>query len=315
MTIRRATDDPAADGPQLDTDGIEELMVDDTVLVTGATGSVGRLVVEGLLARGGSVRALTRRPDSAGLPDEVAVFAGDLSAPETVREAADGTSAIFVFPAPDLAASLAAVAAAGGGQHAVVLSSASVLQDEPDASTRMHRAVEDAVTASGLRHTFVRPGAFMSNDLAWAPQIAATGRLSIAYPEAPQAPVAEQDIAAVAVAALVDPGTVPRAITLTGPESLSIRRRVATIADVVGRPIEIDELTPTQAREQMARFMPADAVEIILGHLAEAPDVEPTTPAPTPVLGRKPTTYRDWVTGHQAAFTTPEATRRRTEST
>lgn len=89
---------------------------------------------------------------------------------------------------------------------------------------------------------------------------------------------------------------------MTGPESLSIRQRVATIAEVIGRSIENLELTPAQARERMTRFLPADAADIILGHLEEAPAVAPTAPAPGSVLGRDPTTYRDWVTGQRAVF-------------
>ena len=277
------------------------LLTSNTVLVTGATGSVGRHVVDGLLARGCAVRALTRRPADAALPEDVSVFHGDLSAPDTVRAAAAGADRIYVFPAPDLTESLKA-AAGEGVRTAVVLSSASVLQDEPDVSTRMHRAVEDAVTASGLAHTFLRPGAFMSNDFGWAQEIAGAGTVSTAYPDAPQPPIAEQDIAAAAVAALLDPAAVPPRIEMTGPESLTIRQRVAVIASVIGRPIEVVELTPDQAREQMGRFLPAEAVEVILGHLAEASATAPTAPVPTSILGRSPTTYRGWVAGHERKF-------------
>ncbi len=271
------------------------------VLVSGATGSVGRHVVDGLLARGCAVRALTRRPETAGLPAGVEVVGGDLSDREAVSVAAEGADRMFLFPAPDLDAGLAAARSAGV-EHVVVLSSLAVLEEVPDASTRMHRAVEDAVVASGLAHTFVRPGAFMTNDLAWAREIRAAGTLSTAYPDASMAPVAEQDIARVAVAALVDPAAVPATVEMTGPESLSIRARAAAIATVTGGSIEVVELTPEQAREQMAQVMGADAIDIILGHLAAAPTVALTVPAPATTLGRAATTYRDWVAGHRAAF-------------
>ena len=151
----------------------------------------------------------------------------------------------------------------------------------------MHRGVEGAVVASGLAHTFLRPGVFMSNDLGWASEIRAAGMLGAAYPDAPMAPIAERDIAGVAVAALLDPEAVPATVEMTGPESLSTRDRVATIAAVTGRPVELEELQPDQARERITGALSADAADVILGHLAEAPAVADLLPAPGSALGRR----------------------------
>jgi hypothetical protein len=79
----------------------------------------------------------------------------------------------------------------------VLLSSLSVEYAEPDASSRAHLASEAAVLAARMSHTFLRPGAFMGNDLIWVPEIQSFGTVSAAYPEAAQAPVDERDIAAV----------------------------------------------------------------------------------------------------------------------
>src|SRR2546421_10405293 len=67
-----------------------------TILVTGATGNVGRPLVAGLLADGARVRALTRDPAAAGFPPGVAVTGGDYAAPGTLAEAVRGADAVFV---------------------------------------------------------------------------------------------------------------------------------------------------------------------------------------------------------------------------
>src|SRR5882724_6955687 len=66
------------------------------ILVTGATGTIGRQVVAQLLDTGARVRAMTRNPDAAGLPPEVEVVRGDLTAPESIDRCIDGIDAVFL---------------------------------------------------------------------------------------------------------------------------------------------------------------------------------------------------------------------------
>jgi uncharacterized protein YbjT (DUF2867 family) len=96
---------------------------------------------------------------------------------------------------------------------------------------------------------------------------------------------------------------VDTAVSLTGPESLSQRRRVELLAEATGRPIELVELTPDQARRHMGNFLPTDAVDLVLGVLAKAPHTATTTPPPPAMLGRKPHTYLEWAIAHRSAFT------------
>lgn len=276
-------------------------MAHDPVLVTGATGSVGRQVVEGLRAAGTPVRALTRTPDKADLPPDVEVVGGDLgSAPETAP-ALDGVRRLYLFPAPELAGALEAAVDAGV-EHVVLLSSMAVTSSEGGSSADKHQACERAVAATGLPHTCVRAGAFMGNDLLWAAQIQTVGSVSAPYPEAATAPVDERDVAALAVAALLDPAAVPGEPNLTGPESLTQRRRVEIISEVLGRDIVFDEQTPEQARTQLGSFLPEVAVELILTVLRTAPAEVPTHPLDPALAGREPYGYRDWVAAHLAAF-------------
>lgn len=287
-----------------------------TVLVTGATGVVGRQVVDGLLAAGRTVRALSRDPDRAHLPAGVDVRAGDLTDPAAVRAAMDGIAQLYLFPAPDLTIAADAAAAAGVG-YVVLLSSASAAHapsgdpssgDDDDnndsalaAMAAEHHAAERAVRRAGLPSTALRPGPFMGNDLVWAPEIQADATICMPYPDAASAPVDERDVADAAVAALQDPTLLPEHLLLTGPCSLTQRERVAVIAEVLGRPVRLLELTPERARELWAG-LPDGAADHILDLLARAPAEATVTPEVGAYgLTRRP--YADWVRRNRAEFT------------
>lgn len=141
-----------------------------TILVTGATGNVGRHVVDGLIRAGESVRAMTRAPETAGFPDGVEVVRGDLARRESLKAALEGVDRVHLFPVPDTAEAFVQLAGAAGVQRIVVMSSVSAEYAEGDLSGDHHRAVERVVEASGIAWTHVRPGEFMTNLLdMWAP--------------------------------------------------------------------------------------------------------------------------------------------------
>jgi len=143
----------------------------DPILVTGGTGNVGADVVRQLLDAGERVRVLTRDPDGHTWPDGVEVVRGDLNRPETLPAALAGVGRALLFPAAGGAGGFLDAAYPAGLRHVVLLSSASVTLPTPGYIGERHLRLERAVAASGLPWTFVRPGAFMTNDLAWAPQI------------------------------------------------------------------------------------------------------------------------------------------------
>lgn len=143
------------------------------ILVTGATGTVGRRLVAELACRGAKVRALSRNSAAAAFPAAVETVAADLGDPATLDPALTGVERVFVLatgPARlDHETSLAAAARRAGAARLVKLSALTV-QDgtADDVITRWHRAAEQAITRSGLSWTILRPGAFMSNTLSWA---------------------------------------------------------------------------------------------------------------------------------------------------
>lgn len=273
------------------------------ILVTGASGNVGACVVRELVEAGEKVRVLTREPAAHVFPDGVEVVAGDLRRPESFPAALTGVVRVFLFPVFDAAGAFCAAAREAGVAHVVVLSSSAVTFERPGWVGEQHLRVEKAVEASGLAWTFVRPDAFMTNDLAWAPQIAAGDVVRGVCGGAALAPVDPRDIAAVAVWALVD-RLVGEAFVLTGPQSLTQVERVRIIGETVGRPLRFEEVAREVFVEQaVGHGMPAPVVaELVEGLAARVGRVAEVSPAVERVTGRAALTYARWVADRAAAF-------------
>ncbi|MEU6083900.1 NmrA family NAD(P)-binding protein [Streptomyces sp. NPDC047108] len=272
------------------------------ILVTGATGNVGRNIVGRLLDAGEKVRAVTREPATSGMAADVEVMPGDLTRPESLTDVLKGVDRVFLFPVFGALDGFLDVARTAGVEHVALLSSSAVEFPEPGFIGEAHLGCEASVVRSGIPHTFVRAGLFMRNDLGWAGQIANGGVVRAAYGTAAAAPVDERDIAAVAARSLLAPqaGSVH---TLTGPESLTQIDRVRIIAETLGRPVQFEELSRDEALKHLVGQMPEEAASFLLDQLASwqgtTAEVLPTVEQ---VTGRPAHTYREWVTHHIADF-------------
>lgn len=274
------------------------------ILVTGATGSVGRHVVDGLLKESVRVRAVTRDPARAALPAAVEVVAGDLDHPGELP--LDGITAAYVIAMGERPGDVASALAAAGVGKAVLLSTAEV-HDGPGpqlgAIAVRHAAFEQAIASSGLRWTFLRPTEFAGNALHWAGQIRAGDVVAAPYGEACTAPVHERDVAAVAVRALLSDGLDCARLVLTGPEALTHREQVRRIGAALGRPLRFEEVPAAVVRAKMAEYAPAEIVDAVLDRLAETVGVPAqATGAVLEVTGRRPLSFDAWIAEHQAAF-------------
>ncbi|MET9266847.1 NAD(P)H-binding protein [Amycolatopsis sp. NPDC004079] len=275
-----------------------------TVLVTGATGNVGRLVVDELVARGVPVRALTVDPERAALPDGVEVVVGSLAKPSTLPAALEGVSAVYLAPYARTVSRFCELASGAGIRRVVALSGASVGDEHPASSGHGFAAVEKAVEAGGFDRTFLRPGAFMINSLGWAASIRERGEVRSVYPSATQTPIDLGDIAAVAAHVLSTDGHVGRTYELSGPEGVSLAEMVAAIGVALGKPVPFVELTP---EEQVAEWVAAGYPEEIASWLLEMFEFTAENPqVPTGVveelLGRPGVSYAEWAKGNVAAF-------------
>jgi uncharacterized protein YbjT (DUF2867 family) len=271
------------------------------IVVTGATGNVGRPLVEALVAAGEKVRAVARRPPD--VPEGVEAVPGDLLRPDTLAPAVAGAEALFLLTSAEVHGAAAdldgvlEVARVGGVRRVVLLSSIGV------ATGRHPSGLEDSVTASGLGWTLLRPGAFASNDLAWAQPVRAERTVRTPFPDVAVPVIDPADIAGVAAAVLLGDGQAGRTYELTGPAPIAPRQRVAAIGAALGEEVRLVEQTRAEARAQMLGFMPGPVVDATLDALGEpTPAEQRVSPDVEWVLGRPPRAYAEWVERNVAAF-------------
>ncbi|WP_033822689.1 SDR family oxidoreductase, partial [Kitasatospora sp. MBT63] len=191
------------------------------IVVTGATGNVGRPLTQALAAAGEQVTAVSR--DAGPVPDGVRHVAADLAEPTSLAAALTGAKALFLLLSGDLhapgarPADIIALAAARGVGRVVLLSSQGVATRPLGPSRIAMRAVEDALRGSGLDWAVVRPGGFASNALAWAESVRTRGTVAAPFGDVGVPVVDPADIAEVAAACLLDDRHTGRVYELTGP--------------------------------------------------------------------------------------------------
>jgi uncharacterized protein YbjT (DUF2867 family) len=279
------------------------------VLVIGATGNVGRHVVEALRQAGAPVRALARRPEAAGLPADVEVIAGDLTTPESLDPALEGIEAAFLlWTAPPATAEAVVGRIAMRARRIVLLSSPHQTPhpffQQPNPLARFHAELDRLVSGAGVEWTILRPGMLASNTIGWWAEAIRKGDVvRWPYAEAETAPVDERDIAAVASRALIEEGHARQSYVLTGPESLTHLAQVEGIGEALGRRLRFKELSPEGFREATAGRWPERAVEMLLtawnATLGRRAYVTSTV---AEVTGTPARSFRDWARNHTGAF-------------
>ncbi|MEV4760884.1 NAD(P)H-binding protein [Micromonospora sp. NPDC049559] len=279
------------------------------IVVTGATGNVGRALVEALAAAGERVTATSRNVAAAAVPEGVLARPANLADPESLRPLLDGADALFLHDGGAGAGVLSPrdvldVAKAGGVGRVVLLSSQGVATrpESPSHGIAM-RAVEDAVQESGLDWTILRPGGFNTNSYAWIPSVRAERTVAAPFGDVSLPTVDPLDIAEVAAVALREDGHVGRIYTLTGPARTTPRQRAEAIGEAIGEPIRFVEQTLDEARAQMLQFMPEPVAETTLAVLGRPTAAEQqVSPDVERVLGRPAGAFADWARRNAAAF-------------
>ena len=280
-----------------------------TILVTGATGNVGRQVIEHLVKRGADVRALVRDPTKASFPAGVSVVQGDFLDVDSLRKAMSGVSTLFLLNAvvPDeFTQALIAlnVARSAGIERIVYLSviHADVYVNVPHFAGKF--GVERMIEQMDFKATILRPAYFIQNDLMIEDIITGHGTYPMPIGAKGLAMIDARDIAEIAALELLrreqsaEPLALDR-INLVGPQTLTGTDIAAIWSDVLARPIKYGGDNTEGFEQNLKQFLPAwMAYDMRLmgerfftdGMLPEAGDVERLTA----LLGRPLRPYRDF---------------------
>jgi NAD(P)H dehydrogenase (quinone) len=229
-----------------------------TVLVFGATGNVGRHVVEALMAQGTPTRVITRQASKAAstLPAGVDIVEGDLGHGPTVMAALDGVESVFLltphgYNMADVQLRIIRELRRTGIKIVKLSGTASAVRPDGPQALRQHWEVETILKASEQPYVVLRPNAFMQTMInqIMLPTIKATGKMPNAISKAGLSMIDAVDIAAVAAQVLTKPDWDGETIVLTGPRAVTYYEIADHIGSVRGQTIEVLEITPEDVRD------------------------------------------------------------------
>lgn len=287
-----------------------------TLLVTGAGGALGRLVIDNLLAaHAGKIIAGSRDPAKlAGLAAKgVELRKVDFDDP-ALAESFAGVDRLLIIstdaldaPGRRLKQHEAAVAAAvkAGVKHIVYTS---MPKPEPGSAIVFapdHYGSEQAVKASGIGYTILRNSWYFENLKMSLPGVLASGQWFTSAGQGKIANISREDLALAAAKALAAPFDGRRTLTLTGKEALTTEEIAATASAVLGKPIAVVHLSDEQLAEGLKQHgLPPHMVSFIvsfdtntrLGGVAEITDDF------TNLTGKTPMKLRDYFAAHKAEY-------------
>jgi len=278
------------------------------ILITGATGNIGKELIPLLLESGQAIRVLVRDERKvAHLEACVERVVGDLEKPETLAAAVEGVDRVFLVTfetQQDI--NLIEAAKKAGVQQIVKLSTLEAAEHKIKVG-KWHYEREELIRASGLDWTFLRPGMFMSNSIQWWSD-SIKGQNSVFFPGGKKgrvAPIDPRDVAKVAAVALTQPGHSRQAYQLTGSELFTIGEMVQVISQVLGKSIQYVDIPPSAAKLFMLKSgMDKALVNALMEMLATLRRDEGAIVTNTVqrLTGHPPRTFEAWCHEHIAAF-------------
>jgi uncharacterized protein YbjT (DUF2867 family) len=261
-----------------------------------------------LLAKGKKVRVFTRDAGKvAHWSGRVEIASGDFEKPDTFARAIANVEAAFLMNGSldqQLFERLVTVVKAEGDPRIVFLST--ILASLPQLQIgKLHKEKEDAIRESGLRGKFIRPNGFMTNSYQWIGTIKAEGIVYNAIGGAKTAPIAPEDIAAVAFKALTDPALSGETFELTGGESLNVLEQVNILAKVLGKSIRCVDVPVNAAVQNFIRAGVPPQIAAAVGQSFEAiraGRAGTISGTVEKVTGQQPTTFEAWARKHASRF-------------
>ncbi len=283
------------------------------ILITGATGTTGREIVEELRKGGATgVRALVRDPARAGVVRDAGfeTVAGDFERPESLAAALEGVERALLLTPPtpqtfELQRNFIEAAKRAGVKHVVKLSAIGADSASPEGFGKWHGQSEEFLKSSGLEWTMLQPNFFMQNLLGQARQVAATGSVFQPVGDARASFVDTRDIAAVVARTLTEEGHEGQTYVLTGPEALSYHDVAAKLSEAAGRTIGYVPISPEQFREgALAAGLPEWLVAALerLNELFASGRAAEVSDAVRRVARREPTTFGQFARDHAGEF-------------
>ncbi len=285
----------------------------NSILVTGATGTLGSQVVKQLSQRGHKVRAAVHSPEKAkalaGKADEIVSL--DFSNPETFDGALDGVEKVF-FLSPltedtvEIGTTFAEAAKKAGVRHIVRQSGMGADADAGITLGRWHWAVEQAIENTGIKWTHIRPNSFMQNFAAFFSQtIKEQGAFYLPWGGGKISLVDVRDIAAVAVESLTGDGHEGQSYEITGPQALSGEDCAGIFSKVLNKTVQYVDVPEDAARQSMQDMgMPDWFVDAIMELYAvnKAGYTAGVTDTVEQVTGKAPRSFEQFVQDHVEAF-------------
>ena len=281
------------------------------ILIAGATGTNGRMLTNLLASAGYQVRALVRNLDSAQslIQPNVQLYKGDLASPSSLDGVFDGVDRAFVLTTivpntVELFQNFFDAAMRTTGAHVVKFSALgagyadSVVQQQ-------HTDSDEALIASGLPYTILRPNSFYQNMLWSAESIKAAGQFYLPFGDAKQSLVDVRDLVAVAAKALIDDGFANQTYELVGPEGLSYHEVASQLSSVIGKEVAY---VPVSSEAALQGMVDSGMPEWTAKALAELYSVFATGEYASTndniqqILGKPAVTFEQWASDNKAMF-------------
>jgi uncharacterized protein YbjT (DUF2867 family) len=286
------------------------------ILITGAAGLSGSIIVREFARRGIPVRALVRSAAKAHSLDAlpgVEVVEGDMSRPETLGRALEGVDRAVMISssAPQMVETQCSFidASRKAGVHHVVKFSGKESSIDFNPSnfrfTRMHEEIERYLESSGLRWTHLRPSQFMQVYLRELPTIVTKSAIFLPMDNSKLSPVDIEDVAKVAVELMSKGSHHGKSYEMTGPEALTMAEIAAQISQAIGRRVEYINVAPEEKRRALlAAGVPperADALDELFAERRRCSESRVDL-GTHEAFGVKPTTFAQFAERNAALF-------------